>query len=259
MLSVTKLITDLNTSPAQAPEGGITIVSHGPRPTLIAQGKIVDPATGFSTTLNFPLPQVQQASALHASGVPIGTPSKGSPFARMGTFIPHVIVRNLLPSPQNVTITIEYPERSGGDSTVAPVSSPAGSGAGGSGAISLHTSQLPLAPLTVAPYNTVDFSLDSALGLLPPRLPFCSIRIQHSGPPGSALAEVSSIEVKRDLVIDSRLANEGDGWAGSGANPWHLDTETESVLFLTNMCDKEARIGFVAQASGVPYIARTSS
>ncbi len=231
VLSVTKLLTDSNASPAQAPEGGITIVPHGPRPTLIAQGKIVDPATGFSTTLNFPLPQVQQASALHASGVPIGTPSKDSPFARMGTFIPHVILRNLLPSPQNVTITIEYPDVGAG----------------------LRPALLNLAPAPLDGYATKDISLDLAMGQLPLPLPYCSIRIQYSGPPGSALAEVSSIEVKRDLVIDSRLANEGDGWAGSGANPWHLDDETESVLFLTNMGEQDARIGFRVDALEVPY------
>ncbi len=54
-------------------------------------------------------------------------------------------------------------------------------------------------------------------------------------------------------MIDSRLANEGDGWAGSGANPWHLDDETESILFLSNMGDKDARIGFHVQANGVHY------
>ncbi len=63
---------------------------------------------------------------------------------------------------------------------------------------------------------------------------------QARSPLRPVLAEVSSIEAKRDLVIDSRLANEGDSWAGSGANPWHLDNETESILFLTDMGDKEA-------------------
>ena len=64
---------------------------------------------------------------------------------------------------------------------------------------------------------------------------------------------VSSVEQKSDMVIDSRLANEGDGWAGSGAHPWHLDGETDSVLFLTNMGDKDAPIGFQMQANGVNY------
>jgi hypothetical protein len=54
------------------------------------------------------------------------------------------------------------------------------------------------------------------------------------------------------LVVDARTMNEGDGWSGSGANPWHLDKQTESILFLTNESDKPARIGFsvtVASAS----------
>ncbi len=228
VLSITKLLGELNTAQPQAPEGGITILTRGPNPTLIAQGKILDPATGFSTSLNFPLPQVQRSSALHASGVAIGTPTQDSPFARTGTFIPHVIVRNLQGSPQTVTITVEYPGKEGPEQTA-------------------------LAPLPLDPYSTKDFSLYSVMDQLPLPLPFCSIRIQYSGAPGSAIAEVSSVETQKDLVIDSRLANEGDGWAGSGANPWHLDEETESILFLTDMGDKPARIGFQVQAHGVHY------
>jgi len=108
-LSIAQLLGDLKTGPAQAPEGGISIIQRGPKPALIAQGKIMDPLTGFSTSLNFPDPSLQLASALHASGVPIGKPTSDSPYAGMGTFIPHVVARNLTGSPQLVTITIDYP------------------------------------------------------------------------------------------------------------------------------------------------------
>ncbi len=47
--------------------------------------------------------------------------------------------------------------------------------------------------------------------------------------------------------------NEGDGWAGSGANPWHLDKMTQSTLFLSDESDKPARIGLVVTAGGVHY------
>ncbi len=110
-----------------------------------------------------------------------------------------------------------------------------------------------LPPFVLGPYGTKDFSLDAVMGQLQEPLPFCSIRIQYSGAPGTAIAEVSSIEVKGDLVIDSRLANEGDGWAGSGGHPWHLDEETESILFLTNMEDQKSDIGFEAQADRVHF------
>jgi hypothetical protein len=81
VLSVVEMLGNLKVSPAAAPEGGITIVASGPNPMLTAQGKIMDPATGFSTTLNFLDPSQQVASALHASGLPIGLPARGSPFA----------------------------------------------------------------------------------------------------------------------------------------------------------------------------------
>ena len=229
VFSIGQLLNQLERSPAQVPEGGITIMPRGPKPALIAQGKITDPATGFSTTLNFLDPSLQRASALHASGVPIGTPTKDSPYTGLGTFIPHVVVRNLTPAPQTVTLTVEYPGSDGPEETV-------------------------LASLPLSPYSTEDFSLDSAFSLLPLPLAYCSIRIQYSGAPGTVIGEVSSVEASGDLVIDaSRLANEGDGWAGSGAHPWHLDNQTESILFLTNMSEKETGIGFRAQAGGVHY------
>lgn len=228
VLSVSQLLSDLNLSPAQAPEGGITIVARGTPPSLVAQGRVTDGATGFSATLNFPDPALQRASVLHASGLPIGTPSERSPYAGLGSFVPHVVVRNLTSAPQSVTISVEYAGESGPEQTV-------------------------LAPVLLEGYATKDISFDTAFGLLPLPLPFCSIRIQYNGPPGSVMAEVASIELKGDLVIDGRLANEGDGWAGSGANPWHLDAETESILFLTNMGDRDCRIGFRVDALGTPY------
>jgi hypothetical protein len=66
-------------------------------------------------------------------------------------------------------------------------------------------------------------------------------------------AAVSNVEQKRSLVIDGRPANKCDGWAGSGANPWHLDDETDSIVFLTNASDQEVSIGFEVSASGVHY------
>ncbi len=93
----------------------------------------------------------------------------------------------------------------------------------------------------------------SAPRRLPLLVPFRSLGIPEGGPPGSVIAQVSSVETKSDLVIDNRLFNEGDGWAVSGANPRHLDKETESILFLTDMSDKPARIGFQVQANGVHY------
>ncbi|MGH9449474.1 MAG: hypothetical protein ACRD11_02945, partial [Terriglobia bacterium] len=65
--------------------------------------------------------------------------------------------------------------------------------------------------------------------------------------------EVSSVETASHMVVDARVENEGNGWAGSGANPWHLDKNTESILYLTNESDKAARIGFSITANGVHY------
>lgn len=82
-----------------------------------------------------------------------------------------------------------------------------------------------LPPLALGPYATQDFALDSAIGELPAPLPYSAVRIQYSGPPASLVAELASVEQNKDLVVDSKAQDEGWGWAGSGASPWHLDSQ----------------------------------
>ena len=52
----------------------------------------------------------------------------------------------------------------------------------------------------------------------------------------------------------SRYAeNTGNNFAGSGAHAWHLDNQTESVLYLSNLGNQECPIGMRVQANGVAY------
>jgi hypothetical protein len=197
-VSITRLLNDLGADSSQAPEGGITIIARGPNPKLIAVGRVLDPATGFSTTLEFPDPALQRASALHASGIPLGTPPKGSPFAGAGSFTPHVVARNLLAAPQTVTVTIEYPKPDamwyspGKPATQKASPSPAtrasdsAAGSEGPGRAPLPdpdviTGRVALAPLTVPPLSTVDFSLGPILGQLPLPLPFAPFASNTAG------------------------------------------------------------------------------
>jgi hypothetical protein len=66
------------------------------------------------------------------------------------------------------------------------------------------------------------------------------------------------VESAGNLVVDSHVMNEGNPWAGSGANPWHLDQDTESILFLTNESGQPAHIGFKVTANGSPSYSLTS-
>jgi len=278
-LSVTELLAAQGTGPAEAPDGGITIVGHGLTPSLLAQGNITDPVTGFSTTLRFPGAETQPSSALHASGVPIGTPTADSPFAGMGDFVPHLALRNLLTTPQQATVTVEYPQPPASTNTGPAAtgnSPPSGSsnaqttgpqnvttpppqpgdpndhpewGAGTGATVGTVT----LAPVSVAGQSTVDFSFAAVMNQLPLPLPFVSIRIQYSGPAASMVAELASVDQAQDLVIDSKLMNEGWTWSGSGANPWHLDKQTGSILFLTNESGQPARIGLQVTANNIHY------
>ena len=249
VLDVTQLLTSVGVDPAQAPTGGITIVQSGGTPSLIAAGRITDPTLGFSSTIHFPSPDLEVTSALHATGVPVGTPSNDSPFVGAGTFTPHVVVRNLSATAQTVTVTLEYPQPPSGTGPAPVALDPV---AAQDGTHSPATAQSPLAPITVPAYSTQDISLAAAMGQFPTALSFAAVRIQYSGAPGSLQAEVPSVESAGNLVVDSIVQNEGNGWAGSGANPWHLGSNTESIVFLTNASDQPAHIGFSVTASGSP-------
>src|SRR5208283_4390039 len=74
------------------------------------------------------------------------------------------------------------------------------------------------------------------------------------GPPGSVIAEVASIEKSGEGVVGSNVVNEGNNFAGSGAHAWHHDNQTESILYLSNLGDKECPIGLRVQANGVLYV-----
>jgi hypothetical protein len=113
-------------------------------------------------------------------------------------------------------------------------------------------------PPRLAPYSTQDISLAAVASQFPSALPFCSARIQYSGAPGSLQAQVTSVESKDNLVVDNHIQNEGNGWAGSAANPWHLGPDTESILFLPNESNQPARIGFKVTANGSPSYYLTS-
>ncbi len=83
-------------------------------------------------------------------------------------------------------------------------------------------------------------------------VPVSPVHIQYNGSAGPFQALVTRVESRGNLVVDSHVQNEGNGWAGSGGHPWQLDEDTESILFLTNESDKPARIGFKMSANGSP-------
>lgn len=229
-VSVTEVLAAMKLTAYHAPTGGLSIVPRTPKLSLVAQGKITDPESGRITALKFPLPQLEVVSSLHASGVPISIPSEDSPFAGVkgADFLPHLYVRNLLPSEQTLNITVEYSREGRPDFT-------------------------PLPPITVRGYTMQDIRLDSYFSLLPLPLPFCSLQIRYNGPPGSVMAEVVSVNETSGKANEILVVNEGNGYAGSLASYWGFDDDTDFIVFLTNMGDRPCRVGFRIETSGVVY------
>jgi len=227
---LTEALASLKITAFQAPIGGFTIAAGGNQPALVAQGKVTDADSGQITALDFPLPQVQAASALHATGVPLGRPSADSPFAgaRDANFIPHLYLRNLLDSEQTLHLTIEYPGESGPKAT-------------------------PLPPIILGGYTTQEIRLDNYFTYLPLPLPYCSIRIQYNGPRGSVIGELNAVNETSGRANPIGLANEGNGYVGSLSSYWSFDERTDFVVFLTNMGEKNCRVGFRIEAGGETY------
>jgi len=229
-LSVTELLNGMNLTAYKAPLGGLSIIPRGVTKALIAQGYITDAELGQQTGVLFPLPQLQAASALHATGVPIGPPSADSPFADIkdGNFTPHLYLRNQLDSEQTITLTVEFPGDEG-------------------------PRLVPLPPLKLPGFTTKDIRLDSYYNYLPLPLPFCSLRVQYNGPPGSVIGQLTAVNENNAKVNPIPLDNEGNGYVGSLASYWSFDDETDFIVFLTNMGNKDCRVAFKIEAEGVEY------
>jgi len=229
-LSVTELLNGMNLTAYKAPLGGLSIIPRGVTKALIAQGYITDAELGQQTGVLFPLPQLQAASALHATGVPIGPPSADSPFADIkdGNFTPHLYLRNQLDSEQTITLTVEFPGDEG-------------------------PRLVPLPPLKLPGFTTKDIRLDSYYNYLPLPLPYCSLRVQYNGPPGSVIGQLTAVNENNAKVNPIPLDNEGNGYVGSLASYWSFDDETDFIVFLTNMGNKDCRVAFKIEAEGVEY------
>jgi hypothetical protein len=229
-LSVTELLNGMNLTAYQAPMGGLSIIPRGTPNSLIAQGYITDAELGRQTAVQFPLPQLQIASALHATGIPIGPPSADSPFAgtKNANYTPHLYLRNLLDSEQTVTLTVEFP----GDEGPRLVALP---------------------PFKLPGFTTQDIRLDSYYHNLPLPLPYCALRAQYNGPRGTVIGQLTAINENTGEVNQIPLDNEGNGYAGSLASYWSFTDTTDFVVFLTNMGEKDCRVGFKIEAAGVEY------
>ncbi|MBZ5670412.1 MAG: hypothetical protein LAO04_11860 [Acidobacteriia bacterium] len=229
-LSVTEILAALEITPYQATLGGLSIVPRG-QPTLVASGYMTDSDTGAQTALDFPLPQKQPSSALHTTGIPIGRPTAGSPFAgfKDANFTPHLYLRNLLDAEQTVRLTVEVPTQNGAQ-------------------------LVNLAPFRLPAFTTLDVRLDDYYNELPLPLPFVSLRAAFNGPGGSVIGTVKVFNEATAQVTSIGSANEGNGYAGSLASYWGFDDDTDFVVFLTDMGEKDCRVAFQIESAGKEYI-----
>lgn len=228
-LSLTEMLAALKMTAYQAPIGGMSVVPRG-LPTLVAAGYISDPDTGAQTPLPFPAPQKQHGNALHTTGIPVGRPTPGSPFAGYtdAEFTPHFYLRNLIDSEQTVTLSAEVPTAAG-------------------------PQVIPLAPIHLAGFTTLDVNLSNYYGELPLPLPLMTLRAAFPGPPGSVIGTVDVVNETTGEALTMGAANEGNGYAASLASEWDFDAGTDFVVFFTDMGEKDCRVAFRIEAGGVAY------
>ncbi len=228
-LALTEMLAALKMTAYQAPIGGLSIVPRG-APSLIAAGYISDPETGAQTALQFPAPQKQRGSALHTTGIPIGRPTADSPFAGYtdANFTPHFYLRNLLDTEQTITLSVEVPAASG-------------------------PQVVPLAPMKLPGFTTLDIPFDKYYSELPLPLPLVTLRAAFTGPQGSVIGTVDVVNETTGEAIPMGVAAEGNGYAASLASEWDFDEHTDFLVFFTDMGDKDCRVAFRIDAGGVAY------
>ncbi len=192
--------------PAHASVGGISI-RHGAQPgALMAHGFALRPQTGFSANLPFQDPATFGDSKLEGAGVFVGHEgtAPGAP-----PFSGHLLIRNTSSNPL----------------TASPV-------------LQRGQFQQALAPVQLQPGETREILIPA--DFLADRPGATGIEIRHTGPPGGLIGYWFSVDPSANLVVETPLRGHAPNLPGSGNNPWSLEGDLSSVLYVKNTGETRA-------------------
>lgn len=192
--------------------GGISIEHLGSPGDLRAQSFVLRRNIGFSASLQFEDPQAAVDSQLEGAGVLIGDEET---FGRPKLFSGHLLLRNVSVKPVTVKAQVQ---RGAKPDPLPDVHLEAGE-----------------AREILVPANSL-YSADKGQGT-------AGVALQYTGAPGNILAYWFSVDNSASLVVETPLRNPA-GLPQAGSNPWSLEGDYSSVLYVKNTATKPS--SFVA-------------
>jgi hypothetical protein len=188
----------------------VTFSTTGTNPNQLAvAGAVVDPISGYSSTLFFTDHGSRSSGLLTGTHFLSGTSDTGS-------FTAFLSLANSTSAPITVSPSVDY--------TLAQKNNVA-----------------PLPPITLSPYEVrvLDLSNELATQGVTQYLDQDGIELRYDGSPGSLVASLTSIEDSSNLVVDTPLKD--PHWqVGNGSHPWRIDDGYESTLYVKNPLDTPA-------------------
>lgn len=210
-------------------QGGFTLNHDGSAGAILAYGALLDQHGRYSANLPFVDPQGIATASFDGTGLPVGRPAAGSPFPTEARFSPWLVLRNLTTEPQTVRWHLQ------GRSEGEPWTKSS-------------------APLELAPREIRRIELVRVLDLgLGNEVDDTAIRIETSGPPGSLLAALSSLDRGRGLVVDVPLLSVPPSSGFGGSHPFTLEKGFRSVAYLTNTSDQPTTASYLILHEGGHY------
>lgn len=180
--------------------GGISIEHDGRPGELMAQGFVTIASRGYSGNLELSDPATFGEAKLHGAGVLVGQVVQGQMNARLSG---HLLARNTSGSPIIIAPTLIY------------------------GEIRHDLMTRELRPGESAEILVAHDAMNTDGQPI-------GIEIAHTGPPGSLIGHWFSTDASEQLTVETPLRSASQLLPSSGSNPFSLDGQTSSVLYVKN-------------------------
>lgn len=211
ILKIEELLKDVHVNATGIERGGLSITHNGAPGGLIAHGVVQNKEAHFASNLSFIDPAAQKSSVLNGTGLMLAHPASNVVFPGASFFVPRLALRNASASSQTASVTVQYTIAGGAHSQDLPI-------------INLAPHEVRMVDLSTLLNSVSDASLDDA-----------GVRIESSGPAGSLIAQLTSIDQKTSMSVDVPLLSVSPSFIGTGAHPFHLDGDSQAVVHLKNL------------------------
>ncbi|MCA1626478.1 MAG: hypothetical protein LC742_00720 [Acidobacteria bacterium] len=186
--------------------GSISLAHTGTPGALLARAFIAQPATGFSSSVQFIDPGKSRSATLHGAGLRLGTVGGDR-------LTPVVVARNT--GDAETIITGRIPYTTGDD----------------------QTSVLTLPQFRLSAGETKQLPLADALrrGHIPQNLKSAGLEFEYTGAPGSVVMSAQSVGGNGNQVFRVPLLDPMAQKSSTGGYPWFIEGDSSTVVYVKNV------------------------